>query len=353
MGGADVALWEAITSFQLDLNRLEAGVRKNVVDILTRMQRELVAALSDGQLSDYTQAKKQALLRQVTEILNRYYTTAQGELALSTDGLAQIQAAQLTKALSATVAVDTGAAMPSAALLSRLADRALILGGTIADWWGKLSYDANFKLRNAIQQGMAQGENNQQIIARVIGKKGQPGIMEMSRRNAAAVVQTAVHTIASDARLKTLEMNADVAPKLVWRSTLDGLTCPVCIALNGLEWTNSQDGVHEPIGHKMPFENPPKHVNCRCGVFPMTTLLERLAKAGIKVPAATRASDMGPVPTSTTFDDFLRMKTKAQQDEQLGKGRADLWRRGVITLQQLMNQDGNAMTLAELRTKYE
>lgn len=40
------------------------------------------------------------------------------------------------------------------------------------------------------------------------------------------------------------------------------------------------------------------------------------------------------------------------QDEQLGAGRAALWRKGTITLEQLLSLDGNPLTLAQLEKRY-
>jgi hypothetical protein len=56
----------------------------------------------------------------------------------------------------------------------------------------------------------------------------------------------------------------------------------------------------------------------------------------------------GQVPEDITFKDFLEKKSKAFQDEVLGKGKAQLWREGKITLQQLLDQSGNPIPLKEL-----
>lgn len=70
------------------------------------------------------------------------------------------------------------------------------------------------------------------------------------------------------------------------------------------------------------------------------------------IPAQTRASIDGEVAADLTFDDFLKGKPKAFADEMLGKGKAELWRDGKITLQQLLDQRGNPLTLTQLRQRY-
>lgn len=67
---------------------------------------------------------------------------------------------------------------------------------------------------------------------------------------------------------------------------------------------------------------------------------------------STRASMDGQVPASLNFETWLKGKSKAFQDEKLGPGRADLWRRGVITLSDLLDQWGNPLSLAQLKSLY-
>jgi len=59
----------------------------------------------------------------------------------------------------------------------------------------------------------------------------------------------------------------------------------------------------------------------------------------------------GPVASDLSFDDFLRSQPPDFADEMLGKGRAELWRSGRITLAQLLDARGNPLTLAELRKR--
>ena len=66
------------------------------------------------------------------------------------------------------------------------------------------------------------------------------------------------------------------------------------------------------------------------------------------IPPSTRSSMDGQVPATMNFAEFLDRKGKAFQDEVLGKGKAQLWREGKITLQQLIDQSGNPVTLKEL-----
>jgi hypothetical protein len=93
--------------------------------------------------------------------------------------------------------------------------------------------------------------------------------------------------------------------------------------------------------------------NCRSVTIPV---LKSFAEMGIDLPElspSTRASMDGQVAAGFTFEEFLEKKGKAFQDRQLGPGRAQLWREGKITLTQLLDQRGNALTLAELQRLYD
>jgi hypothetical protein len=122
----------------------------------------------------------------------------------------------------------------------------------------------------------------------------------------------------------------------------------ICIAYDGASW--DLDG--NPIdGNELPYDGgTPRHWNCRSVEVPITKTFREL---GINMPEPSsdvRASSEGP--TTMTMTEYLDSRTKAQLDEQLGVGRADLYRAGTITRQQLLDLRGNPLSLAELQAKY-
>ena len=341
MGGLDLDLLDAIIGYQLDLNRLDAGVRQQVIDVLVRMQRELVAKLANEDLTVYGKQRTASLLKECDEILYRYYTIAQGALDLTLQGVGGVTAAQTASALS--VAVTVQAHLPTENYIKTLVSNVLVQGAPSAGWWSKQSLDTSFKFANEVRQGLAQSETNSQIIARIAGKLGRSGIMDIAKRNAAALVQSSVQAVANAARLETFRKNSDVITALKQVSTLDSNTSLTCISYSGMEWTLAG----EPLNNALPFNGgPPRHWNCRSVLVPIT-------KLSAFMPKGTRASEGGQVPSSTTFDDWLSRRTPAQQDEQLGPGRAQMWRDKKITLAQLIDGKGRELSLDELRRKYQ
>jgi hypothetical protein len=58
--------------------------------------------------------------------------------------------------------------------------------------------------------------------------------------------------------------------------------------------------------------------------------------------------------TDKSFEDWLKRKTETDPtfaDRTLGKGRAELWRNGKITMDQMIS-GGKPLSLAELKNKY-
>jgi hypothetical protein len=92
MGGLDEALLHEIISHQVDLLRLDAGSRQQVLEILDRMQKELVAKLANEDLTDFGKQRTNALLKECTAIIDAYYTRAQGELFITSEALAPMVA---------------------------------------------------------------------------------------------------------------------------------------------------------------------------------------------------------------------------------------------------------------------
>lgn len=348
----DQKLHDAIISYQLDLRRLEAGTRKKILAIIEEMKGELLSSLvKSDELTAFNKARKLSFLRQIEKVIGDYYKSAQRELALDIEGLADAQTRHAAKMMEATVAVSITASLPTQSAMERIAREVLIEGGPMENWWARMSSTTIFNVSNAIRQGVAQGETNAQIASRISGKRGAISALDTAKHNLAALVHTSMQTVANDSRLAVFKANDDIIKEFVWFVALDGHVCPRCIALSGRRWKNEEG--HPAIGHSVPFQNPPIHWNDRCVLLPVTKTFKELGVKVDEVPAGERASRDGPVSSKTTFDEFLKRQSKERQDEQLGAGRAQLWRDGKITLAQLIDGKGRELTLAELRAKYD
>lgn len=333
MAGVDPKIVDAILEHQLDLLRVEAGTRTKILRLLNTMQRDLQGQLTaGGQLAAYTKERLRALLKQSGETVEAYY----GRLSTGMEEtLRQIAQSSAAHSLSITAA----ATLPTQTFFERLVSNTLIHGAPSSDWWSRQSKNSAFKFANVVRQGMASGHTNEQIVARVAET-----VMPVARADARALVHTSVQTVANAARFETFRQNADVVEGVRQLSTLDSHTTEICIAYADQEWDLKGNPVN---GTTLPYNaGPPRHWNCRSVLVPITTDYE-----GLGLPKGLDAIDPSRK-RKQSLEDWLLKRTTEQQDEQLGKGKAQLWRDGKITLEQLLDQTGNPLTFEELRRRH-
>jgi hypothetical protein len=342
----DNYLADKALTHSLYLQRFSAGEKKKVLAILIDMRKELVSKLRTGDVTDFSRDRLKKLLTECNAIIKQGYNEIQTKLDL--DGLAAVEAEATIKPL---VAVGLEASLPTAAVMKSLISDSLISGAPSSGWWAKQSDDMAFKFSAQVRQGIAQGETMQQIVRRIAGSKklGIPGLFEEARKNSFALVHTSVMQVSADAARATYRANSDVIKGVRQLSTFDHKTTQICIAYSGAEW----DLAGNPInGTTLPFNGgPPRHFGCRSVLTPITKTFKEMGIKGLpELPdTGERASDLGPIDRKTTFDQFLKMHDQEYQDEMLGKGRAQLWRDGKLSLSQLLDGEGRELTLKQLR----
>ena len=350
MGALDQALLELLFVHFINLTRLEAGEQAKILTLLEQLQKDLIAILAKETLTDFGKANTNTLLREASAVIAQTYSAAQAEMAGTIAGLAQLEAKFTAGAIDQVLNIRLGAGLPTEGYLRTLVSDVLIQGAPSKVWWSRQAGDVSFRFAAEVRKGLVAAETNQQIIARIVGTDTVPGVMPIARKNAAALVQSSVQTVANESRLATFRKNADVIQGLRWLTALDSSVCPVCAARAEMVWDLDGNG----IGNNLDFQSPPIHWNDRCVLVPE---MKTYAEMGIDLPeipkTGQRASTDGPVPASTTFDDWFKGRTAVQQNEQFGTGKAQLYRDGKVSMRDMVDQRGNSLTLAQLRAKYE
>jgi SPP1 gp7 family putative phage head morphogenesis protein len=343
MKKSDIAIADEILSNAIRIERFTASEKKKLFKVFLQMQTELKAKLASG-FTPYEKTRLTKLLKDCTAIINTFYGGIQSEFDYV--GLVKAEAAATQTAIAS---IGLEASLPSAAVLKAMVSDSLIQGAPLKDWWEKMGADTAFKFAAQVRQGVVAGETLQQVIMRIVGskKKGIVGIMEISHRHASTLVHDSIMQIANDARMAVYKANADIMKGFEWLSTLDSNTCVSCMAYSGAQW----DMEGKPIKGNLPLQHPPQHPNCRCVLTPLTKSYKELGLNISEMPVGTRASDEGQVKADMSFSEFLGRKTVEQQDEMLGKGRAELWRKKIITLNQLLDFTGKPLTLKQLSAR--
>ena len=245
-------IFDDAVDLQLDLFRTAASVEVEVLDILRTLERELLGKLAGNTITEWSRTRANQQLRETRTLIQEYYARAAD---VSTEAMAGIANVTATATAATLVVSESQITRLSDDFLRTLAGDSIIQGAVQSDWWSRQSADTVFRFNGAVRQGIAAGETNQQIIRRVIQ------FMDVSRANAAALVQTSTATVANDARMAMFEANADIIKRYRAVATLDTNTCTRCAPLDGLEW--EKDGT--AIGHNQPMPRYPLHFNCLTG----------------------------------------------------------------------------------------
>jgi len=228
---------------------------------------------------------------------------------------------------------------PDAGLLRAIVTEKPFQGALLSKWFSGLTTQKGRAVERAISLGIAQGETVPQIMKRVRDR------LDVSRRDAEAVVRTAVGHVTQGARQTTYVENSDVVPAWVWGSTFDSRTTDICIRRDGLEYSHK----NEPVGHDVPALGGPgkAHWRCRSQRIPRVASWQELGLEGLT--DEQKAYLNGKPSTKLTYEQFLKKQTAAFQDDALGPERARLFREGKLPLAGLYSKDGRFLTLDALR----
>ncbi len=338
-------LFDDTIELHLDMERLAIQSRHTIIQLLQNLERELINKISIG-VTEFSKARIDKQLSEASAVIEKYYNEANAIMANTTENVAKVSASSTATSLSMAVGGQVSiSAIPTVSYLETLAGNVIVQGATQKSFWEKQSSDAIFKFQSAVRQGLVGAETTPQIVRRV------RDVMDLSKRNAETLVHTSVQSVANTSRMKVFEDNSDVISEFEYSSSLDRKTCPTCGILDGRRWVN---GTNKPVNHSMAFKQPPIHFRCRCSCIPVLKTWAELGITGIdELPESTRASMFGQV-NDKTFEDWLKRKTESDPtfaDRTLGKGRAELWRNGKITMDQMIS-GGQPLTLSQLRKKY-
>ncbi|MCD8213686.1 MAG: minor capsid protein [Campylobacter sp.] len=225
--------------------------------------------------------------------------------------------------------------------IENLLSTTLIEGATLGVWMKGLAKEQQSKLERGLKLGVSLGENNYDLARRIAVA------LNISKRNATTIAVTGAGAIVSQARQDFFEANDDVIKGYQYLATLDTRTSALCRAYDGLTW----DTEYKPIGHKYPFRTPRvnTHFNCRSTIIPILKSWQELGIEGLEeLDQGTKSSINGYVPKSLNFNDWLKRQDEATIEKTLGKGRAQLFLDGKITMRDLITQQGRSLDLDQI-----
>jgi len=259
---------------QVDVRRFAAGEVRAILRLLEGADRELVEKLRVrlarlGAVTDFTSRRYRAVLEEIRELRRTVVDAVRRRTAGKLEALAAQEIRAEGRAIKASIPIRVELARLPIQSAAAIATERPFQGKLLGEWFSELRATDQRNLVQEIQLGLAQGEGVQQIVRRVAGTRAngfQDGVLAITRRNAEAVVRTAVNHVSNAAREAVWEGNEDIVSALRWTATLDGRTSAICRSRDGalvmLDDRPLPEGERalEPNGAR-----PSAHVNCLLG----------------------------------------------------------------------------------------
>lgn len=257
-------------------------------------------------------------------------------------------------------------------------------GKTLKQWLVRTSSSDVARIVNAAKVGVVQGLTPTEIARQIVGtKRSRKGaVARKAFIDTESVLLTVTNGIQQEVRQALYASNKDVIKKELFVNTLDSRTTLTCIAAGEANDFGLGKGVY-PVGRG---RIPPLHFRCRSGRVPYvdpenigdrpfnpTTeriLVNEFAKAnGLKkvnsrdklprgfktkydkFARAKKRELIGQLPGDVSYGDFLRKQSKDFQEEVLGVARAELFRKGDLSLTSFVSRSGETLTLDQLKRK--
>lgn len=304
-------------------------------DLMDRMLARLIRMEKKGfDRGPATTAQLNRVMTETRGILAEGYQVVVGNLKTDLIEFAMTEAAfGRTLLEGAFKGLDVSFSMPHPNLLRSVVVSRPFEGKVLEEWGRDLSRATFDRVQKAVRIGVAEGQSIPNIARRL---RGPGGVLQMSRRDAEAVVRTAVNHVSNHASEETYKANEDLVSKVELIATLDARTTVICM---------DYDGQTFPIGEG---PRPPFHFQCRTKAMPVVKSFEELGIPLKEIPPGQRAALDGKVPSTMKYPAWLQKQSRAIQDQALGKTRAALFRAGKLDVKDLVGQNNRPLSLREI-----
>ena len=336
-----MSIISAFISHQVWLQRNASHEVSGLEPFIQQMRDEVRARVLHFGDDNRTRQNLEKLLRDLEDILAGITTDWQDKLTEDLQVLGGYEADWTTKTLTANVEAEFVTPSPEQ-VWSAAKWNPMPLGDKPADLFGLMKgwedTEVN-RLVTGVKMGFVQGKTTRQIVKEVVGPGG---LADISQRNAAALVRTAVNHVSTQAKDVTYKKNKDIVEGYELVVTLDSRTSAICRS-----WPPKK--VYKLTDEYQP--KPPFHVACRTTTAPVISsefdFLDRGAKR-----AAKGAEGGTQVAADTSYYDFFARQPAWWQDKAIGPVRGAIFRNAGMSPEEFRaaSVDGfnRPMTLAEM-----
>ena len=329
---------DALTRHQIGLQRLSNATVRKIKALLKRSDARILERLLRDDLTEFSRARQEKLLRDIRRIVESIYTDVTGQIRIDLESLAEYEVEFQENLFKRTLPIRFDMTTPAPDQIIAAVNSRPFQGRLLKEWFKGLEEGAFRRLRDTIRTGVVEGITTDQLIRNIRGSSAnnyKDGILEISRRGAEATVRTALNHTANAARNELYKRNKSLIKGVQWLSTLDGRTSAICRARDGMVYDVDKG------------PRPPAHPNCRSSTVPVIKSWREIGLKGL--PASTRASMNGQVAADMNYGDWLRKQPVSFQNDVLGERKATLFRKGKLPIDRFVNRVGDELTLDELR----
>ena len=322
------------------LQRVSNSLTKDIINAYVSVIDDILAQIATG---------KNINIVNMNEIIKELNAKLTPDLTSVNDDLVQLginEASYVANGINGAIGIDLVSKLPTDRTVQKIVNTSLMDGLTISEWLGKQDKSFQETLTKQIRLAVIEGETNPQIVSRLKG-----ALDIKNNNNIKTIVRTAVATVTSQVREQTYKENEDIFKGWEWNATLDSRVRPEHLLLDKSFWSLEGKGLNEK-GKKYKFRQAPDSWNCRCILLPIVKSFKELGIPLDEVSKGTRSSIDGYISSNLSASDWFESKSKAFQEEYLGKSRYELYKKGTITLSDLLNQQGRYLTIKELKAKY-
>jgi hypothetical protein len=261
---------DALTRRHIQASRVEASLRRQILDALALLETDLLAAIKTADPTEFALLSRRR--REVEELMSddidpmihARYARLAGRLDAALVRLAQAEAEAVQGIVQAETPEEerAGVVVPPAGVLRRRVTESLIpspqrptdFSTTGRDWWARAGESLSQRLGDQLLVSVSLEDTLTQMTQRLRGTRAQAfndGIMARARQDATRLLTTQMTNAIGEARVAVADANAPQVI-LVHSSILDSRTSLICVGRNGLRYTAD---THVGIGHTVPYLN--------------------------------------------------------------------------------------------------
>ncbi len=348
---ANERLFDDAIRHQIYLQGFNNRQVRDMLALLRKVENRVLSALVDP-TTGYGEARLTETLKTVRGIMSDGYGGIVDATKTTMKALGDYEAEWQVAALARSTGLDISFAKPAANQIWAAVTTKPFSGRIMSEWFSDMESGAYKRMKDTIRLGYVDGTPTAKIIRQIRGTRVmgfKDGVIGANRRGLETAVRTAVGHSAAAARMRTIEQNSEVVKGVVWRSTLDGRTSPICRPRDGKKY----DLNRQPVEHSLPWLGGAgsAHPQCRSTAIPYLKSWKEMGIDLKEAPEGTRASMNGQVPADMNYNDWLRGQSTAVQKQVLGQKRAQLFRRGELSIDRFQNNYGKRYTLDQLRKR--